>query len=42
MLWQKIKYDWLSWEAYSSYKNLSQELELILAGIGSLYNITFA
>lgn len=42
MLWQKIKYDWLSWEAYGSYKNLCQELTKILAGIGSLYNITFA
>ena len=41
MLWQKIKYDWLSWEAYGSYKNLCQELSGILAGIGSLCNITF-
>lgn len=41
MLWQKIKYDWLSWQAYGSYKNLCQELTKILAGIGSLYNITF-
>ncbi len=22
MLWKKIKYDWLSWEAYTSYKKL--------------------
>lgn len=42
MLWQKIKYDWLSWEAYSSYKNLCQELDQILSQIGSLYRITFA
>lgn len=42
MLWQKIKYDWLSWEAYSSYKNLCQELDQVLSQIGSLYRITFA
>ena len=42
MLWKKIKYDWLSWEAYSSYKNLCQELDEVLSQIGSLYRITFA
>jgi len=42
MLWQKIKYDWLSWEAYSSYKNLCQELDCILSQIGSKYLITFS
>ena len=42
MLWEKIKYDWLSWEAYSSYKNLCQELDQVLSQIGSLYQITFA
>ena len=33
MLWKKIKYDWLSWEAYSSHKNLCQELDSILSQI---------
>jgi len=42
MLWEKIKYDWRSWEAYSCYKNLCQELDKVLAQIGSLYQITFA
>lgn len=42
MLWEKIKYDWLSWEAYSSYKNLSQELDNILSQIGSKYLISFS
>ena len=42
MLWQKIKYDWLSWDAYSSYKNLCQELDNILAQVGLLYRVTFA
>ncbi len=42
MLWEKIKYDWLSWEAYSSYKNLCEELDKVLAQVGSKYYITFA
>ena len=42
MLWRKIKYDWLSWQAYSSYKNLCRELDKILSQIGSKYYITFA
>ena len=42
VLWKKIKDDWLSWEAYSSYKNLCQELDRILSQIGSKYLITFS
>jgi transposase len=42
MLWEKIKYDWLSWEAYSSQKNLKQELDNILSQIGSKYLISFS
>ena len=42
MLWEKIKYDWLSWEAYSSYKNLCKELDQVLSQIGSKYLITFS
>ena len=42
LLWEKIKYDWLSWDAYSSYKNLCEELDKVLAQIGSKYYITFA
>ncbi len=42
MLWEKIKYDWLSWRAYSSQKNLKQELDDILSRIGSKYLITFS
>lgn len=42
MLWEKIKYDWLSLEAYSSYKNLSQELDGILSQIGSKYLVSFS
>ena len=42
MLWQKIKYDWLSWEAYTSYKKLCEELDRVLSQIGSKYYISFA
>ena len=39
---EKIKYDWLSWNAYSSYQNLCEELDKVLVQIGSKYYITFA
>ena len=42
MLWEKIKYDWLTWDAYRSYKNLCEELDKVLSQIGSIYHITFA
>ena len=42
LLWQKIKYDWLTWDAYTSYKNLCRELDKILSQVGSKYYITFA
>ena len=42
MLWKKIKYEWLSWEAYTSAKNLCGELDQVLSQIGSKYYITFA
>ena len=41
MLWHKIKYDWLTWDVYSSYKNLCQELDQVLSQIGLLYRIIF-
>jgi transposase len=42
MLWKKLKYEWLSWEAYSSQKNLNQELDSILSQIGSKYLVSFS
>jgi transposase len=42
MLWKKIKYDWLSFEAYNFYKNLCAELDRVLSQISSTYYITFA
>lgn len=41
-LWEKIKYDWLSWDAYGSYQNLCKELDQVLSQIGSKYLITFS
>jgi transposase len=42
MLWKKIKYEWLTWEAYSCYKTLSEELDKVLSQIGSKYLISFS
>jgi transposase len=42
LLWEKIKYDWLTWDAYTSYKTLCQNLDEILSKIGSKYLITFS
>jgi transposase len=42
MLWEKIKYDWLNWEAYTSQRNLCKGLDEILSQIGSKYLITFS
>jgi len=42
ILWKKIKYEWLSWEAYKSAKNLCEELDKVLSQVGSKYHITFA
>ena len=41
-VWRFIKYYWLPLSAYSSFKNLKLELQLVLDGIGSQYLITFA
>jgi hypothetical protein len=42
MLWQKIKYDWLRWKAYSCQKSLCGKLDEVLSQIGSKYLITFS
>lgn len=42
MLWEKVKYEWLSWEAYSRQKSLCRGLDEILSQIGSKYLITFS
>ena len=42
LLWRKIKYEWLPWSAYDSFKTLLRELQKVLAGVGSKYQINFA
>lgn len=42
ILWRFIKYEWLPLSAYQNYKQLKQELQKVLDGIGSQYSISFA
>ena len=42
IVWRFIKYSWLPLAAYLSFKNLKNELQMVLDGIGSKYQITFA
>ena len=42
MLWRKIKYEWLSFNAYLSYEHLKNEVLQILNKVGKEYTITFA
>ena len=41
ILWRKIKYEWLPFEAYSSYHNLKSEVLNVLNQLGEKYTITF-
>lgn len=42
MVWRKIKYDWLPFEAYESFSSLKQELFDVLSNIGISYKISFS
>jgi len=42
IVWRFIKYSWLPLWAYLSFKNLKNELQHVLDGMGSEYQITFA
>lgn len=42
ILWRFIKYQWLPLSAYQSYRQLKQELQKVLDGVGSKYLISFA
>lgn len=42
IVWRFIKYNWLPLSAYLSFKNLKNELQKVLDGIGSEYQINFA
>lgn len=41
ILWRKIKYEWLNFSAYESFKSLKEGLIHILANIGLDYHINF-
>ena len=42
ILWRKIKYEWLNFSAYKSFKSLKESLNHILSNIGSEYRIKFS
>jgi transposase len=42
ILWRRIKYDWLPFEAYESYAALKKELFDVLASIGESRSIVFS
>lgn len=41
IVWRKIKYEWLDFSAYKSFKSLKEALNDILANIGGRYSINF-
>ena len=41
MLWKKIKYQWLEFDAFLSWLNLQQHLSQVLENIGSKYILNF-
>lgn len=42
ILWRFVKYSWLPFSAYLSFRNLAEEVEKILKGVGSEYVINFS
>lgn len=42
ILWRFIKYDWLPFSAYLSFKNLVGEVDNVLRNIGTKFKINFA
>ncbi len=41
ILWRKIKYDWLPFDAYQSFDNLVQEVDKVITGVGKHFVINF-
>jgi len=42
ILWHKLKYEWLSLDAYQSYTHLTKHVLEILSEVGEKFHITFA
>ena len=41
ILWQRIKYQWLGFDAYKSFENLKDQLNFVLNNFGKKYDIKF-
>jgi len=41
VLWKKIKYEWLPWEAYASFEALRNARQDIFQNLGGKYQINF-
>ena len=41
ILWRRIKYQWLPFDAYLCFQNLKERLSFILNNFGKLYDIIF-
>lgn len=41
ILWRRIKYQWLDFDAYISFQNLKERLSFILNNFGVKYDINF-
>jgi transposase len=41
ILWRRIKYQWLGFDAYKSFENLKQQLNFVLNNFGTKYDIKF-
>lgn len=41
LFWRKIKYEWLSFDAYHCFENLQKELQNIAQNLNQKYNINF-
>lgn len=41
ILWKRIKYQWLDFDAYKSFQNLNDQLNLIMNNFGIKYDIKF-
>jgi hypothetical protein len=41
ILWRRIKYQWLPFDAYLCFQNLKERLSFVLKNFGKLYNIIF-
>jgi len=41
IFWRRIKYQWLDFDAYTNFQNLEENLNSVLDGFGTKYDIKF-